>query len=205
MTWASTSATLSTGGSSFGVWVIVPLEIRNNESGLLTPPPINTTNTLDLLGSSFKDHEASFRLFLLLNGVKDGPSSGKKLFKIACWWGSVSFGFGLLPSCAALREFAPRTHPYHHHHHHNIFQYGTDQQAYCERLAESIKTVSDLPSACKNFDSVKAVLQKRKTVTDPFAGMKGATQARADRTRGQEHHAQIQRRLTTGGAGAEKK
>lgn len=77
--------------------------------------------------------------------------------------------------------------------------FSSDQQEYCERLAEKIKTISDLPSSCKNFDSVKAVLQKRKTVTDPFAGMRGATQARADRTRGQEHHAKIQRRLTTGG------
>jgi hypothetical protein len=72
-------------------------------------------------------------------------------------------------------------------------------------LAESIKTISDLPAACNNFASVQAVLQKRKTVTDPFAGMKGATQARADRTRGQEHHAKIQRRLTTGGGGGVEK
>lgn len=80
----------------------------------------------------------------------------------------------------------------------------SDQQAYCERLAESIKTISDLPAYCNNFDSVKAVLQKRKTVTDPFAGMRGATQARADRNRGLEHHAKIQRRLTGGATGAEK-
>ena len=80
-----------------------------------------------------------------------------------------------------------------------------DQRARCEALVAKIKTVSDLPAVCKNYDSVKAILQKRKTVTDPFAGMKGATQARANRSKGHEHHAKIQRRATSGGTtGAER-
>ena len=72
------------------------------------------------------------------------------------------------------------------------------QAAYCENLAKTIKSVSDLPDKCKDYDAVKLVLQKRKTVTDPFAGMKGATAARANRTAGVESHAKIQRRMTSG-------
>jgi len=75
----------------------------------------------------------------------------------------------------------------------------SDKQAkYCEELAKKIKSISDLPEKCKDYDAVKEVLQKRKTVTDPFAGMKGATAARANRSAGKESHAKIQRRMTTG-------
>ena len=74
----------------------------------------------------------------------------------------------------------------------------TDQAKYCEALAKKIASVTDLPDKCKNYDAVKEILQKRKTITDPFAGMKGATSARAMRATGQESHAQIQRRMTTG-------
>jgi len=75
----------------------------------------------------------------------------------------------------------------------------SDKQAkYCEALAKKIKSISDLPEKCKDYDAVKEVLQKRKTVTDPFAGMKGATAARANRSAGVESHAKIQRRMTTG-------
>lgn len=72
------------------------------------------------------------------------------------------------------------------------------QAAYCESLAKKIQTISDLPDKCKDYEAVKAVLQKRKTITDPFAGMKGATAARAMRSAGMESHAKIQRRMTTG-------
>lgn len=78
------------------------------------------------------------------------------------------------------------------------FYLSTDKKAYCEALAAKIASVSDLPAICKTFDTVQEMLQKRKTVVDPFAGMKGATQARADRSSGREHHAVIQRRMTTG-------
>jgi len=72
------------------------------------------------------------------------------------------------------------------------------QAAYCENLAKTIKSISDLPDKCKDYDAVKAVLQKRKTVTDPFAGMQGSVAARANRTAGVESHAKIQRRMTSG-------
>jgi hypothetical protein len=66
-------------------------------------------------------------------------------------------------------------------------------------LAAKILSIGDLPAECKNYDSVKDVLQKRKTINvDPFAGMRGATSARAERSQGREHHAKIQRRYTTG-------
>lgn len=74
----------------------------------------------------------------------------------------------------------------------------TDEKAHCEHLAKSIQSITELPSYCKDYDSVQAVLQKRKTVKDPFAGMQNANRARADRARGVDHHAKVQRRLTTG-------
>lgn len=81
----------------------------------------------------------------------------------------------------------------------SVVSFASDKQAqYCEALAKKIKTISDLPDKCKDYDAVKEVLQKRKTVTDPFAGMTGATAARAMRSTGQESHAKIQRRMTTG-------
>ena len=78
------------------------------------------------------------------------------------------------------------------------FVSSTEQAKYCEALAKKIASISDLPEKCKNYDAVKEVLQKRKTITDPFAGMKGATAARANRSAGQESHAKIQRRMTSG-------
>ena len=63
-----------------------------------------------------------------------------------------------------------------------------------------MRTVSDLPAACREYESVQAVLQRRSTVSDPYAGMASgsATAARREHAAGREHHAKVQRRMTTG-------
>lgn len=62
--------------------------------------------------------------------------------------------------------------------------------------------VKDLPEACKKYPTVVAKLEsKEQAAADPFGGMGAgaAVKARSARSKGGEHHAQIQRRLTAQG------
>jgi hypothetical protein len=75
-----------------------------------------------------------------------------------------------------------------------------DDKKFCETLARTLMKVEDLPAKCQQFEAiVQTVAAKEKAAADPFAGMLGATQARKNSSQGIEHHAQIQRRLTTQG------
>lgn len=59
--------------------------------------------------------------------------------------------------------------------------------------------VKDLPVSCQQYASVVQKLEsKEQAANDPFHGMWGgaASKARMARSKGQEHHAQIQRRAT---------
>jgi hypothetical protein len=72
------------------------------------------------------------------------------------------------------------------------------KKEYCESIAKKIQDLSELPAICEQYEGVKATIKNRKTLSDPFAGMPGANRARADRSHGIEHHAKIQRRVTSG-------
>jgi hypothetical protein len=70
---------------------------------------------------------------------------------------------------------------------------------YCENLVSKLHYVKDLPVSCQQYASVVQTLQsKEQAANDPFHGMWGgaASKARMARSKGQEHHAQIQRRAT---------
>lgn len=79
-------------------------------------------------------------------------------------------------------------------HHLSLF---ADERAYCEKLASQLNSVQDLPVSCRQYDSVLSKVQESES--DPFVGMwpGAAAKARAARSKGQEHHAQFQRRITT--------
>ena len=70
--------------------------------------------------------------------------------------------------------------------------------AYCERLAAKYSK-DELPSSCRDYFQHQS--SPSASSVDPFAGMRpgAATSARAHRSKGQEHHAQVQRRLTSSG------
>lgn len=73
------------------------------------------------------------------------------------------------------------------------------KKEYCESIAKKISDLSELPAICEQYEGVKQTIKNRKTLSaDPFAGMPGANRARADRSHGIEHHAKIQRRVTSG-------
>jgi hypothetical protein len=67
---------------------------------------------------------------------------------------------------------------------------------YCERLAAKYSK-DELPSSCRDYFQH----QKGSGAVDPFAGMRpgAAAAARSHRSKGQEHHAQVQRRWTSSG------
>jgi hypothetical protein len=74
----------------------------------------------------------------------------------------------------------------------------------CFALLDKVCPDSPLPNDCKQFDDVVVALQRKNSNRDSqaiaFAGMPAgeAASAMAARDRGQLHHAQIQRRMTTG-------
>lgn len=78
----------------------------------------------------------------------------------------------------------------------------TKSLQYCQDVATKISSVKDLPASCKKYPEVMKTLMRRTTTKDDatiaFQGMRpgSAAQARAARAKGQEHHAQIQRRYT---------
>jgi hypothetical protein len=64
-------------------------------------------------------------------------------------------------------------------------------------LAEKVSKVSDLPSECTRYpEAVKAAAAPRTTTKTAYDGMTGAQAAMANKAKGRESHAQIQRRLT---------
>ena len=80
----------------------------------------------------------------------------------------------------------------------------TMSRQYCQGLAAKLASVTDLPASCKKYPDVVKTLQRRTTGSTSdsavaFAGMRAGegASARAARAKGQEYHAQIQRRYTT--------
>ena len=65
-------------------------------------------------------------------------------------------------------------------------------------LAEKANSSADLPYACKKYpEAVKtASLKRAGTKKAAYAGMQGGLAAQAQKAKGRETHAQIQRRLT---------
>lgn len=75
-----------------------------------------------------------------------------------------------------------------------LIEYTLDK---CKMLAEKVSAVSELPKECTRYpDAVKAATAKRTETKSAYAGMKGRVAAQANKAKGIESHAQIQRRLT---------
>jgi hypothetical protein len=75
-------------------------------------------------------------------------------------------------------------------------------RAYCENLAKQLANTSkELPPFCQQYHLRPRNTHSAHSEMDAFAGMRpgSAAQARVARSKGQESHAQIQRRLTNGG------
>ena len=69
-------------------------------------------------------------------------------------------------------------------------------------MANQLTKLDDLPRACHQYAPVvDKVKRNEANASDPFAGMwaGAASKARAARSKGQESHAQIQRRMTSQG------
>mmetsp|Transcript_28819 Transcript_28819/g.45399 ORF Transcript_28819/g.45399 Transcript_28819/m.45399 type:complete len:87 (+) Transcript_28819:120-380(+) len=68
----------------------------------------------------------------------------------------------------------------------------------CKMIAEKVSNSADLPYACKKYpEAVKAASIKRSgTKKAAYEGMQGGLAAQAQKAKGRESHAQIQRRLT---------
>ncbi len=89
--------------------------------------------------------------------------------------------------------------------HHSTKEYTLDK---CKILAEKASSVNDLPYQCKRYpEAIKAVghppaveateLNRQDTSgKDAYLGMTGGRAAQANKSKGLETHAQIQRRLT---------
>lgn len=66
-------------------------------------------------------------------------------------------------------------------------------------LAEKVASTNDLPYQCKKYpEAVQAAasLKRRATEKGAFEGMQGGLAAQANKKKGRESQAQIQRRLT---------
>ena len=64
-------------------------------------------------------------------------------------------------------------------------------------LAEKASSSADLPYACTKYpEAVKAASIQRKATKTAYEGMQGGLAAQAQKAKGRESHAQIQRRLT---------
>lgn len=64
-------------------------------------------------------------------------------------------------------------------------------------LAEKASKVSDLPVECTKYpEAVKAASVQRTSTKSAYEGMTGGLAAQANKAKGRESHAQIQRRLT---------
>mmetsp|Transcript_19163 Transcript_19163/g.30974 ORF Transcript_19163/g.30974 Transcript_19163/m.30974 type:complete len:87 (+) Transcript_19163:155-415(+) len=68
----------------------------------------------------------------------------------------------------------------------------------CKLLAEKAASASDLPFQCKKYpEAVKSAnIQRQDTSKGAYAGMQGGLAAQANKKKGRQSHAQIQRRLT---------
>jgi hypothetical protein len=109
-----------------------------------------------------------------------------------------------MPSCLAYirRHYLPpppppRAHPKSHF----LIPSLTSSPEYtldkCKILAEKVSSVDELPYQCKKYpEAVKSVGIKRHDTDNAYAGMKGRLAAQANKEKGIESHAQIQRRLT---------
>jgi hypothetical protein len=67
----------------------------------------------------------------------------------------------------------------------------------CKMLAEKVSSINDLPLQCKKYpEAVKAASIQRTATKQAFEGMQGGLAAQAQKAKGGQSHAQIQRRLT---------
>mmetsp|Transcript_628 Transcript_628/g.1159 ORF Transcript_628/g.1159 Transcript_628/m.1159 type:complete len:87 (+) Transcript_628:170-430(+) len=68
----------------------------------------------------------------------------------------------------------------------------------CKLLAEKVSSSNDLPFQCKKYpEAVKSAnIARTETKGGAYAGMQGGLAAQANKKKGRESHAQIQRRLT---------
>ncbi|KAK1732856.1 hypothetical protein QTG54_016394 [Skeletonema marinoi] len=67
----------------------------------------------------------------------------------------------------------------------------------CKMLAEKASSAADLPYACKKYpEAIKAASIQRTGTKKAYEGMQGGLAAQAQKAKGRESHAQIQRRLT---------
>ena len=76
-----------------------------------------------------------------------------------------------------------------------IAEYTLDK---CKMIAEKVNSANELPYECKKYPEVvkSASLKRQGTQKSAFAGMQGGAAAQANRQRGKESHAQMQRRMT---------
>jgi hypothetical protein len=97
--------------------------------------------------------------------------------------------------CPAVGSYS-HCAPHSHHDSFSPLLHSVQTAAYCERLAAKYSK-DELPTSCRDYFQHQA----SPTSVDPFAGMRpgSAASARAHRSKGQEHHAQVQRRLTSSG------
>ena len=65
-------------------------------------------------------------------------------------------------------------------------------------LAEKVESVNELPYQCKKYPEATKAASLKRTSTEKgaFAGMQGGLAAQANKKKGRESQAQIQRRLT---------
>ena len=68
----------------------------------------------------------------------------------------------------------------------------------CKMLAEKVSSVDDLPFQCKKYPEAvtSANIQHQDTKKGAYEGMQGGLAAQANKKKGIQSHAQIQRRLT---------
>ena len=69
----------------------------------------------------------------------------------------------------------------------------------CKLLAEKVASTNDLPYECKKYpEAVQTAskIKRRATEKGAFEGMQGGLAAQANKKKGIDSHAQIQRRLT---------
>jgi hypothetical protein len=78
--------------------------------------------------------------------------------------------------------------------------------AFCQGLASQVSNAKDLPAKCQNFPSVVDTVKRKPSTSQDsmdiaFQGMRpgSAIQARRSRAMGHEHHAKLNRRLTSSG------
>jgi len=76
-----------------------------------------------------------------------------------------------------------------------IAEYTLDK---CKMIAEKVNSANELPYECKKYPEVvkSASIKRHATQKAAFEGMQGGLAAQANKRKGKETHAQMQRRMT---------